>query len=155
MDAVLRPATLADTDVLVRLMEEYYAFDGIPWDEAGARAALAGLLADPTAGRVWLICSGVETVGYVALTFGYSLEYQGRDAFVDEIYLSEPYRGRGFGRQAFADVFEVCRALDVHAVHLEVARRNTSAQALYRRLGFEDRNHYMMSKRIERRRQTA
>jgi GNAT superfamily N-acetyltransferase len=38
-------------------------------------------------------------VGYIVLTFGYSLEYLGRDAFIDEFYLRESYRGRRWGRR--------------------------------------------------------
>ncbi len=148
MDVILKQATRADTDMLVRLMEEYYQFDHLPWDEAGARTALQGLMCDQHAGRVWLISADEEIVGYVALTLGYSLEYKGRDAFVDEIYLREGYRGRGLGQQALAAVFETCQALGVRAVHLEVARNNTAAQALYRKLGFEVHSSYLMSKLI-------
>jgi hypothetical protein len=43
-------------------------------------------------------------VGCVVLTLGYSLELLGRDAFIDEFYLREVYRGRGWGRQATPDL---------------------------------------------------
>ena len=148
MDGLLKPATLADTDAIVAMMEEYYQFDQLPWDEAGARTALHGLISDPHAGRVWLICPADEIVGYVALTLGYSLEYKGRDAFVDEIYLRESHRGRGLGKQALAMVFETCGTLGVRALHLEVSRGNTAAQGLYRQLGFELHSSYFMSKVI-------
>jgi len=35
-------------------------------------------------GRVWLIQYQGQVIGYVILTLGYSLEYGGRDAFIDE-----------------------------------------------------------------------
>jgi diamine N-acetyltransferase len=64
-------------------MSEYYAFDRHPFNLENARAALTGLLREPTLGRVWLVCAGETVVGSIVLTFGYSLELLGRDAFVD------------------------------------------------------------------------
>ena len=80
-------------------MRDYYAFDGHGFDEQKARVALLTLLRDPNLGRVWLILDGAVAAGYIVLCFGYSLEWLGRDAFVDEFFLREPYRGRGLGTQ--------------------------------------------------------
>lgn len=130
-------------------MREYYAFDHLPYDEATAREALQILLRDPELGRIWLIQAGTETAGYAVLTLGYSLEYRGRDAFIDELYLREPYRGRGLGRQALEWLEQAARALGVRALHLEVERGNPRAQALYRRYGFRDNDRQLLSKRLD------
>ena len=82
------------------------------------------------------------------LTIGYSIEYRGHDAFVDELYLRESYRGRGWGRAALAFVEQACRELEVRALHLEVERKNTAAQALYRKFGFENQDRYLLNKWI-------
>ena len=84
-------------------------------------------------------------VGYIVLCFGYSLEYLGRDAFLDEFYLIESHRGRGWGRKTLEFVCVQARLQDVRAIHLEVVRRNTSAREFYRKLGFKDHDHYMMT----------
>jgi hypothetical protein len=86
MEPSLRLATESDADLLLGFMREYYAFDGHTFDLPQARAALLGLLRDPSLGRVWLISTGQELAGYVVLTLGYSLEFLGRDAFLDEFY---------------------------------------------------------------------
>ena len=36
----------------------------------------------------------------------------------------------------------------VRALHLEVERRNTRAQEIYRKAGFVDREHYLMTRRL-------
>lgn len=41
-----------------------------------------------------------------------------------------------------------CREAGVSALHLEVARKNTAAQGFYRRLGFEDHDRYLMTRRF-------
>jgi hypothetical protein len=63
------------------MMREYYAYDGHACYEPRARTALLNFVREPTYGRPWLICDQDTPVGYIVLTFGYSLEYLGGDAF--------------------------------------------------------------------------
>ncbi|MFL5800444.1 MAG: GNAT family N-acetyltransferase [Roseiflexaceae bacterium] len=148
MEALFRVAGVSDTPTLIQLMREYYAFDHLPFDEAAARPALEALLDNGSFGRAWLIEDGGAAIGYVVLTLGYSLEYHGRDAFIDELYIREGYRGRGIGRQALALLEATCRELGVQALHLEVERSNPVAQEVYRRAGYKDENRYLMTKWI-------
>jgi diamine N-acetyltransferase len=90
-----RMATTSDCELLMDFMSEYYVFDGHTCDREQARPALIELL-NPTLGLAWLVLDADAPAGYVVLCFGYSLEYLGRDAFLDEFYLRESYRGRGW-----------------------------------------------------------
>jgi len=145
-DSIFNPATSDDVETLIVMMRELYAHDGLaPLDEATARRALLGVIGDDTLGRVFLILLSNEVVGYAVLTFGYSLEFHGRDAFVDEIYLRAEHRGLGIGKCALQFLTEVCAAEGVNALHLEVERENTSAQTVYRKFGFEDHDRYLKS----------
>jgi ribosomal protein S18 acetylase RimI-like enzyme len=155
MDPTFRTATEADADLLLPLMREYYAYDGHAYDEPRARLALVNFLREPSFGQAWVIFDGAmpdgETpIGYIVLTFGYSLEYLGRDAFIDEFYLRESHRGRGWGRKALEFVEEAARTADVRAIHLEVIHTNTGAKEVYRHAGYLDHDHYLMSKWIEK-----
>jgi GNAT superfamily N-acetyltransferase len=149
MEPSLRIATDSDVDLLLQMMRAYYAFDHHPFDLEKARTALTGLLRDPALGRVWLVCAGETVVGYIVLTFGYSLELLGRDAFVDEFFLLESHRGQGLGRKTMDFVEQAAKTLGVHAIHLEVTRHNLAAQQFYPKLSFEDRGHHLMSKWID------
>jgi ribosomal protein S18 acetylase RimI-like enzyme len=149
MDIDFKNAAMSDLETLMAFMRELYESDQIPFDD-DARAALEKLLSDDSLGRVWLICSEGEAVGYLVLTLGYSLEFRGRDAFIDELYIRESHRGRGLGKRAIKFIEEACRALGVQALHLEVQRANTAAQAFYRRAGFEDHDRYLMTRWIPR-----
>ena len=133
-----RLAVTSDAEALLEFMQEYYAFDGHGFDCKKARVALTALLRDPKLGLAWLILDGDAAVGYIVLCIGYSLEWLGRDAFVDEFYLREEYRGRGWGRQAMAFLEEAARAAGIRTLHLEVVQENTSALRLYRKLGFAE-----------------
>ena len=146
----IQPATAGDVDVLVDLMAEYYVFDRLPFDAPAARAALQELLHDASLGRLWLVVDGEEPAGYAGLTLGYSLEYHGRDAFLDEFYLRAPYRGRGIGTRVLRFVEEAARSLGVRALHLEVERSNLRAHVLYRNAGFEGHDRHLLTKRLPR-----
>ena len=79
-----RVAETSDGELLLDFMQAYYALDGFGYDRKKARAALIPLLENPNFGRAWLVLDGETPVGYAVLCFGYSLEWLGRDAFVDE-----------------------------------------------------------------------
>jgi|SRR5882672_1774053 len=143
-----RLATPADAELLLDFMRDYYAFDSHHYDRESARIALLGLLDNSAFGLAWLVLDSGVAVGYIVLCFGYSLEYLGRDAFIDEFYLIQSHRGRGWGRKTLDFVVEQARLHDVQAIHLEVVRRNVAALEFYRKLGFADHGHHLMSLRV-------
>lgn len=145
---ILRPAATDDVDRLLAMMAAFYAESGYPLDHAAARSALAELASDPALGRLWVIEVEGAPAGYVAVTFGFSLEYLGRDAFVDDFYIEAPHRGRGLGNAVLERVEEECRRLGVNALHLEVGRDNAAGQALYRKRGFRDNDRQLLTLRI-------
>ncbi|HXG19770.1 MAG TPA: GNAT family N-acetyltransferase [Methylomirabilota bacterium] len=148
MDIIFKLAQPADAELLMQLMREYCAFDHLPFDEQTRRRTYGQFLGDESQGRLWLILSEGAPVGYLILTFGFSFEYGGRDAFLDEVYLCEPHRGRGIGKRAIDFAEKQCRALGVGALHLEVKRENTNAHALYRQVGFIEHDRYLLTKHI-------
>jgi len=83
MATTFTAATRADIPTLLQFMREYYEFDHLTFDENVARSALAEMIGNDAYGRIWLIGVDDEAVGYLVLTLGFSLEYGGRDAFID------------------------------------------------------------------------
>ena len=149
MSVEFRPAGEADVPELLRLMAALYDEDGaVRLDIAAAEQALRQLLALPEAGAVWVAETAGRAIGYVAVTYGFSLEYHGRDAFIDELYVAPEHRGRGIGRAAIAVAEAACRVRGVRALHLEVERANVRAETLYRRAGFLDQDRRLMTRRL-------
>ena len=146
---VFRPAQLADIDTLTPFIRELYGQDHIVFALPRVRHALSRLIDDPLFGRAWVIEHESDPVGYLLVTFGYSVEFGGRDAFVDELFVHASHRGRGIGSQALRVAEECCRELGIGALHLEVERDNAAAQRLYRAKGFVDHERYLMTRRIE------
>lgn len=145
---MLRLASTDEVDLLVQLIGEFYAESGYPLDEAAARGAFTQLVTQPELGRVWLVLVVDEPVGYLALTFGFSLEYYGRDAFIDDFYIRPAHRNQGLGSAVLHQVLEEAHRLDVRAVHLEVERTNHRAQAVYAKHGFRDNDRQLLTVRL-------
>lgn len=143
-----REATLQDEAALMPMMRALAKQDPevIPFNESSARAAFHQFLSLPAFGRIWLLYNGADLIGYAILTVGFSFEFRGHDAFVDELYIVPAHRHRGFGRQAMAFVEQQAREMGVNAIHLEVDPGNDPAIELYRRSGYRDHDRFLMTK---------
>jgi diamine N-acetyltransferase len=143
-----RQAMPSDRSMLERLLAAYRIAHGRPPQPeriAGAlRAALAG---DPFV-RIWLVQQAGQTVGYVTVTLGFSIEAGGRDAVIDELFVEQAVRGRGIATQVMRFAEAECRKLGVLCVHVEVAREDARARTAYQRLGFQEHPRSIMSKSL-------
>lgn len=131
------------------MMEAYHGHDRLAFDRQTAAASLKTLVRDDRLGQIWLGLENRVAVGYAVLTFGFSLEFGGRDAFIDELYVRRPFRRRGIGARLVRHVLDAAEAEGVRAVHLEVRTDNLVATAFYRGLGFRVRERFhLMSRRL-------
>lgn len=151
MNVTFQIAALADETALHELRTEFQAFEPFPapLDENANKQVLRRLLENENFGKAWLILCDGETAGYIVLTFGYSLEYAGRDALVDELYLREQFRRQGIGKLALKFIAEFCATINIRAVHLEVEHANEAALELYRKSGFVNHERYFLTKWID------
>ena len=90
------------------------------------------------------ILSTQQVVGYIALTFGYSIEFGGKDAFIDEFYIQPEFRGQGLGKQTLSLIQQEAKTHNIHAIHLEVAHANKKAQSFYTQANLHPRHKYVL-----------
>lgn len=145
--STLQLAKPADIDRLEKLVSAYHAHEGIPSDEASRRAALEPLLDGTPHGVAYLIGPKVAPVGYIVISFGYSVELGGIDGFIDEFFIREKVRGRGMGTEVLMSLLPALSEHGVKALHLEVAQDNAAAKRLYARAGFAPREKYHLMTR--------
>ena len=141
-------AGVADLETLLEFVKAYYEFDGIPYRHRKIRNALRVLLKSPSLGRVWIIRNGHEAVGHAILTFGYDLEFDGRQATITELFVADEYRSRGLGSRMIKVIEKTCRQLGIGSLELQVERDNVRAQSLYIKLGFRAHDRSPMSKML-------
>jgi ribosomal protein S18 acetylase RimI-like enzyme len=148
-ELALASLTVDDLPLLERFVRAYYVEDGHEFHEERQPAALAALVAgDVALGRGWLVRHGGQTVGYVVLTQGFSIEAGGCEGCIDELYLVPEVRGRGLGRRVLALLEAEAGRLGVRRLFLEVEHGNR-AIALYRHAGFVDHARYLLSKQLD------
>jgi len=144
-DTVLEIADESHLDVLLPLVRAYHEFEQVVMSDAERTGAIEPLLqAESAVGRIWLIRWRGDVVGYGALCFGYSIEFRGRDAFVDELFIVEAVRGNGLGSRVLDLMKSEAARLGIVALHLEVARTNTKARRFYEKHGFCGRERYFL-----------
>ena len=147
MAPAVRLAARDDFDGLLRCARAFHAEDGHPLPKAGEVALAALLDTNSPHGRALVLDTEGGIAGYAVLCFGYSVEFGGRDAFVDDLYVAPALRAKGHGRRMMERLAGLARAEGCHALHLEVFTGNPMAD-WYKSLGF-DRRGSLMSKRFE------
>lgn len=135
-------ATTNDLSVLLPLVEAFHQHEGVQISASLRHAAIEGLLSNTLHGRIILAYKGNELSGYSALCYGYAIEFGGREAFVDELFIVPEHRGQGIGEALLDRALETMQTDGIKAVHLEVGRLNAKAQALYQKRGFLLRSDY-------------
>ncbi|EAQ25084.1 MULTISPECIES: GNAT family N-acetyltransferase [unclassified Roseovarius] len=139
--------TLARPDDLDRLLPLVAAFHdeaGISQADATRRAALLPMLEGSPHGVVYLIGPGRAPIGYIVLSFGWSVEFGGLDGYVDEFYIRPGVRGRGIGTEVMISLPKALAGAGLKALHLEVRRDNEKALKLYQKLRFLPRDAYSL-----------
>lgn len=151
MTISITPASTDDTESLLAMMRHMQEDD--PWSERfhepTLRANLAELLKNPVYGVVYIVREESTPIGYLAICFDYSLEYRGKGAWIDELFVEASHRGKGIGTQLLDLADAASREHHAKFLHLEVTQGNPAIE-LYRRRGFAEHERYLMSKALDK-----
>jgi ribosomal protein S18 acetylase RimI-like enzyme len=142
----VRAATVDDLAEVLPRTRALNAHEGIAIGDAQLEAALRRLLGEPSVGVVWLV-EDVAVIGYAITTYGYDLEFGGRDAVLTELWIDEAHRGGGAASAVLDQLAEELRARDVRALHLQVRPENPALR-LYERSGFTRSPRVVMTRRL-------
>lgn len=149
MSAALTLGKAEHLQKLLSLVASFHAEAGISSDDAARREGVLPLLEGIPHGCAYLIGPPRAPIGYIVITFGWSVEFGGLDAIIDELFIRPGVRGRGIASEALNALPRALSDAGLRAIHLEVDKANTAAIKLYRRAGFVPRENYMfMSKSL-------
>lgn len=85
--------------------------------------------------------------GFAYVTSFYACETGGECIMLEEIYLDESCRGKGYGTQFFDFLFKAYPS--AKRFRLEVTERNEKARKLYERIGFQGLEYEQMIKDVQ------
>lgn len=139
--SLLHLANAGDIEQLLPLVAAFHAEKDTDTASVDPRDAVLPLLDGSPHGAIWLIGPRRAPVGYVAVSFGWSLEYGGVRAMVDEIYVRHAVRGRGMGFEALNGIALALGTGGVQVLCLEVERDDARALRFYSRARFVPRDN--------------
>lgn len=146
--SLLHLAAPEDLPRLSTMVAALHGEIGLNTSEDHRTAALNPILNGLPHGAIWLIGPRRAPVGYLAISFGWSLEFGGLDAVLDEFYIRDAVRGRGMGGEALNTLAKTLAEAGVKALHLEVDSSDEAAQRLYNRALFRPRTGYATMTRV-------
>ena len=82
-----------------------------------------------------------QPAGY-ALFFAYYSTWVGPGLFLEDLFVREPYRGRGIGKALLATVARIAVEENRYGIHWEVLGWNEKAIEVYKALGAEFRDQW-------------
>ena len=149
MTTAIHLATPDDAPRLLALIAAFHEEYGLTLSAEQREEALLPLLQGSPLGAAWLFGPKMSPTGYVIITFGWSMEMGGMDAFVDELFVRPSVRKRGIASEVLMAISSSLKDVGVVALHLEVDRADEPTQRLYSRAHFELRDRYsLMTRRL-------
>lgn len=143
-----KPLEKVDIPTITQMMQDFYAIDNYPMDVEKSKKLFQEFITNENLGKSWLIFFENEIVGYIILTFIFSFEYGGKIAFIDELFIKETARGKGFGKEAIQFIQGEVPKLSLKLLYLEVETHNENAQKLYLAHDFELHNRKLMKYKV-------
>ncbi len=145
----LRRAQSSDVADIAAMMVAFNAFESIAFDPVRGAALLARLVDEPSLGFALVARDDAGApLGYALVTFGFDLEYGGRDCFLTELFVREDARGGGHGAALLEAAAQEARREGAGAMHLQVRAENATARALYEGRGWRASTRVLMSRAL-------
>lgn len=131
-----------DLPKLLPLVAGFHDHQGFNTTAEHQHDAILPLLQGSPHGAIWLIGPRRAPVGYVVVSFGWSVEYGGMDAIVDELYVRSAVRKRGMGSDALNALAKALSEGGIRALHLEANQNDETLKRFYQRAKFFTREGY-------------
>ena len=134
----IRAATPADRDDYFAMAKAFYQTDAVmhPIPDAHFETTWEEVMRSSRYAAIDLLEADGETVGYALYAKTFSQEAGGMVLWLEELFIREKYRSKGYGRAFFEQLLRTL-PVEVRRVRLEAERDNTHAVRLYESLGFE------------------
>lgn len=131
--------TLARPDDLDRLLPLVVAHEeeaGRMADAAALGAALRPVLEGSPHGAAYLIGPPRAPIGFVLLSFGWSVAAGGLVGRIDALHIRPAVRGRGIGGEVLVSLPRALAGAGLRALDIEIAREDARARARLQKLRF-------------------
>ncbi len=129
-------ATPDDIEPIVAMLGAQFKEHNIPAPDESTRAGALAILENDERGFILTLYEGSELLGIGCVAFTWTLEWGGKSAWLDELYVVPERRSQGLGRLLLQGCTAEARARGCAAIDLEVVHGHERASHLYEREGF-------------------
>lgn len=134
----IREATLEDNEAVCRLLSLLFEQEAeFKPDLAIQMRGVGQILSDPEKGRFFVIEDSGRIVGCVSLVFLISTALGGKAALLEDLFLTKPVRGQGWGGQLLDYAIQQAIQLGCKRITVLTDKDNSAAQSLYQKMGFK------------------
>ena len=145
---MIRLANQADQTALIGLLGDFAEEALAPLTTEHLTAAVSPLLRGTELGEIWVLEHEQNLVGYLVIGWGWGIESGGREALIDEVFVSHAHRNQGLGTRLVEAALTRAKELDAKTVFLETEQSNPESRKLYQNLGFEIEDSVWMRKAL-------
>jgi len=138
---------LEDLPRLAALCARYHEEARLDLSDDHRHAALAPLLEGSPLGAAYIAGPKTAPIGYLIVSFGWSIERGGMVGTVNELWVRPSVRGRGLGSEILLSVSKALSSVGLKALQLEVDREDDASQRLFARARFELRDRFALMTR--------
>ena len=133
---MIRKMEEKDRTSVLEMMRVFYASEAVlsNGSEEIFRADFENCVGDSPYAEGFIVEDADRILGYAMVAKSYSTEFGKPCIWIEDLYLKEPYRGKGLGSQVLQFIFD---QFPGSIFRLEVEEENAHAIAAYRKNGFE------------------
>ena len=146
----IRLATPDQREAVIELINELWTYSDIAAERDNISLAVDLIFSQPGLAEIHLLYEGDEVAGYFILVPSVSVEYGGLHVVLDELFVREPFRRRGLGRQIINFVLDRCREQGWLVIEAMADAENKVAQYFYGSHGFTPEPWVHLSRRVGR-----
>jgi GNAT superfamily N-acetyltransferase len=146
----IKLATPDQRDIVIEMINELWTYDDVAADRDNINRAVDLVFSQPDLAEIHLLYEGDEVAGYFILVPSFGIEYGGLYVTLDELFVREPFRRRGLGRQIINFVLDRCREQGWLVVEAMAFQENETAQYFYGAHGFTPQPWVHFCRRVDR-----
>lgn len=120
MTTALHLAGPDDLDKVTGLMQRSHEERGLPFDNTHRKAVTSPLLDGSPLGAIWTVGPQKAPLGYIMISFGWSVPLGGMIGWVEDIFIRPSVRNRGIGTEVLHAVARNLAQADLKAVHAQI-----------------------------------
>lgn len=141
----IRKISADDKEIFIDMMRKFYASPSVITNgsEKIFENNFKNCVGNSNFVEGFIFCVETEIVGYGILAKGYSTEFGGECVWIEDIFIEEKHRGRGYGSNFIQYVEKI---YPDKILRLETECENSSAINCYKKFGFKELPYFELVK---------